>query len=97
MLIEDKVIIRHAAPPFLASLNHSRVRKQMGEFAGKTRQVLGNLIALAGLHQLYVSNTTLWVLLPLGMALGIHGIVDVAFLVTAEKSTDQLLLQEYAL
>jgi hypothetical protein len=33
----------------------------------------------------------------LGMALSIHGIVDVAFLVTAEKLTDQLLLQEYVL
>ena len=89
--------------------NPSRVRKLLGEFAGKTRQVLGDFIALAGgakgpwqdVHQLYLSNYnsmgTFAVAEQLGLALGIHEIVDIAFPVIAEKSTDQLLLQEYVL
>lgn len=87
----------------------SRVRKLLGEVVGKTRQVLGDFIALGGgakgpwqdVHQLYLANYnsmgTFAVAEQLGLALGIPEIVEITFPVIAEKSTDQLLLQEYVL
>ena len=87
----------------------SDVRLVLGEFMGKARQALGDYIAVAGgtkgpwqdLHQLYLSNYNSMgafaVAEQLGLALGIPGIVDITFAVVAEKSTAQLLLQEYVL
>ncbi|AKD05061.1 hypothetical protein POKO110462_17870 [Pontibacter korlensis] len=87
----------------------SDVRHLLGEVAGKARQALGDFIAVAGgtkgpwqdLHQLYLSNHNSMgafaVAEQLGLALGIPRIAEIAFMVVAEKSTSQLLLQECVL
>lgn len=87
----------------------SDVRQLLGEVMGKARQALGDFIAVAGgakcpwqdLHQLYLSNYNSMgafaVAEQLGLALGIPRIVDITFAVVAEKSTSQLLLQEFVL
>ncbi|WP_347156658.1 hypothetical protein [Pontibacter chitinilyticus] len=87
----------------------SDVRKLLGQVMGKARQALGDFIAVAGgavgpwqdLQQLYLSNYNsmgaMAVAEQLGLALGIPRIVEIAFGIVAEKSTDQLLLKECVL
>ena len=87
----------------------SEIRKTVGEFMGKGRRALGDFIALTSgakapwqdLHQVYLSNYNSMgafaVAEQLGLALGIPGVVEVAFSITTDKSTDQLLLQECVL
>jgi len=87
----------------------SDVRKLLGQVAGKARQALGNFIGMAGgavgpwqdMHQVYLSNynsmSALAVAEQLGLALGIPRVVEITFGMIAEKSTDQLLLQECVL
>lgn len=87
----------------------SALRKLTGQVMGKVRQALGDLMAAGGgakgpwqdIHQLYLSNLNSMgafaVVEQLGLALGIPRLVDLAFNVTTEKSTDQLLLQEFVL
>lgn len=87
----------------------STLRKLVGEVAGKTRQALGDLIAVGGgakgpwqdIHQLYLSNLNAMgafaVGEQLGLALGLPQLVEIAFGIVAEKSTDQLILQEFVL
>lgn len=87
----------------------STLRKLTGQIMGKVRQALGDLMAAGGgakgpwqdIHQLYLSNLNAMgafaVVEQLGLALGIPRLVDLAFTVVAEKSTDQLLLQEFVL
>ncbi len=102
---EERVLELYAA----IDRQPSEIRKTIGEFMGKARQALGDFIALTGgakapwqdLHQVYLSNYNSMgafaVAEQLGLALGIPGIVEVAFSITADKSTDQLLLQECVL
>lgn len=87
----------------------SDVRQLLGTAMGKVRQALGDFIAIAGgakgpwqdLHQLYLANYNSMgafaVAEQLGLALGIPRIVEITFAVVAEKSTNQLLLQESVL
>lgn len=87
----------------------SDVRKLLGQLAGKTREALGGLISIAGgavgpwqdLHQVFLFNynsmSALAVAEQLGLALGIPRVMEIAFGMVAEKSTDQLLLQEFLL
>ena len=87
----------------------SSVRKAAGDLLGKSREVWADLIALAGsakspwqdLQQLYIANlnsmSAFAVAEQLGLALGIPEILDITFDVVAQKSSDQLLLQECAL
>ena len=87
----------------------SRIRKKIGEWMGKGRQVLGELMALGGgvkgpwqdLHQLYLSNYdsmgAFAVVEQLGLALAIPRLAEIAFQIEAEKGTDQLVLKEYVL
>lgn len=87
----------------------SDVRKLLGQVAGKARQALGDFIGMAGgavgpwqdMHQVYLSNynsmSALAVAEQLGLALGIPRVVEITFGMVAEKSTDQLLLQECVL
>lgn len=89
--------------------NPSKIRQLLGTVAGKTRQVLGDLLALGGgatgpwqdIHQLYLANSnsmgSFAIAEQLGLALGLPQIVDITFPIIAEKSTDQLLLQELVL
>ena len=87
----------------------SDVGQVIGQAMGKARQALADFIAVSGkargpwqdLHQLYLSNYNSMgafaVAEQLGLALGITEIPDFIFPVIAEKSTSQLLLQEYVL
>ena len=87
----------------------SMIRVKLGDLAGKGRELLSDMIALAGgakgpwqdVHQLYISNlnsmSAFAVAEQLGLALGIPEIVDITFPVISQKSTDHLLLQEIAL
>lgn len=87
----------------------SKIRKTLGTVIGKADQLLGDLMAATGgvkgpwqdLHQLYLSNTNTMgafaVAEQLGLALGLPEILDVTFPIVREKSTDQLLLQEFVL
>lgn len=87
----------------------SSVRKLAGNLLGKSREVWADLLALGGgakgpwqdLQQLYISNlnsmSAFAVAEQLGLALGIPEILEITFDVIAEKSSDQLLLQECAL
>lgn len=87
----------------------SSMRKLAGDLLGKSRQAWADVIALGGgakgpwqdLQQLYISNlnsmSAFAVAEQLGLALGIPEILDITFEVVAQKSTDQLLLQECAL
>lgn len=93
----------------LIGRNPSTLRKLTGDVLGKGRQALAEVIAIGGgasgpwqdLQQLYISNhhsmSAFAVAEQLGLALGIPAILDITFSVVAEKSTDQLLLQECAL
>lgn len=85
------------------------VRSLLGTMAGKAREALGDMIALTGgargpwqdLHQLYLSNYNclgaIAVTEQLGLALGIPQVAHITFHMIADKSTDQLLLQECVL
>ncbi|MBF9254474.1 hypothetical protein I2I11_14315 [Pontibacter sp. 172403-2] len=98
-------------PELFAAIDRapSDTRTLLGQVAGKARQALGDFIALAGgtagpwqdLHQVYLSNynsmSALAVAEQLGLALGIPRVVEITFGMVAEKSTDQLLLQECVL
>ena len=87
----------------------SKIRKTLGTVLGKADQLLGDLMAGTSgvkgpwqdLHQLYLSNTNTMgafaVAEQLGLALGLPEILDVTFPIVREKSTDQLLLQEFVL
>jgi hypothetical protein len=87
----------------------AEIRITLGEFLGKGRQALGDFIALTSgakapwqdLHQVFLSNynsmSAFSVAEQLGLALGIPRLVDIAFAISAEKSTDQLMLQEMVL
>ncbi|GHA80731.1 ferritin family protein [Pontibacter akesuensis] len=87
----------------------SSVRTLAGEMLGKGRELWADIIALGGgavgpwqdLQQLYISNlnsmSAFAVAEQLGLALGIPAILEITFPVVAQKSTDQLLLQECAL
>jgi hypothetical protein len=87
----------------------AEIRKTLGALAGKGRQVLGDLLALTGgakgpwqdLHQCFMANYNAMgafaVVEQLGLALGIPGLSDLAFDIVAQKSTDQLILQEFVL
>jgi hypothetical protein len=87
----------------------SDIRLVLGETMAQARQALGDFIAVGGgtrgpwqdLHQLYLSNynamSAFAVAEQLGLALGLPEIVDLTFPVIAEKSTSQLLLQEFVL
>jgi hypothetical protein len=87
----------------------SKIRKTLGTVIGKADQLLGGLMAATGglkgpwqdLHQLYLSNTNTMgafaVAEQLGLALGLPEILDITFPIVREKSTDQLLLQEFVL
>ncbi|RDV14943.1 hypothetical protein DXT99_11685 [Pontibacter diazotrophicus] len=87
----------------------SDIRTALGTMAGKAREALGDMIALTGgargpwqdLHQVYLSNYNsmgaIAVAEQLGLALGIPQVAHIAFQLVADKSTDQLLLQECVL
>lgn len=87
----------------------SKVMKPLGNLAGKVRQAIGDLLVPVGgvrgpwqdVHQVFLFNYNSMgafaVAEQLGLALGIPQIVDITFPIVAEKSTDQLLLQEYVL
>ena len=99
------------AKALFAVVGHSpsTIRKITGDVLGKGRQLLADVIAFGGgvkgpwqeLQQLYISNhnsmSAFAVAEQLGLALGIPEILDITFPVVAQKSTDQLLLQECAL
>lgn len=87
----------------------SKIRKTLGTVIGKADQLLGDLMAATGglkgpwqdLHQLFLSNANTMgafaVAEQLGLALGLPEIIDITFPIVREKSTDQLLLQEFVL
>ncbi len=87
----------------------SKVRKALGSVIGKADQVLGDLMAVTSglkgpwqdLHQLYLSNTNVMgafaVAEQIGLALGLPEIIDITQPIVIQKSTDQLLLQEFVL
>lgn len=87
----------------------STVRPVIGSVMGRAREVLGVVQGVAGgavgnwndLRQLLAANLNAMgafaITEQLGLALGIDEIVDITFQVTQEKSTCQLLLQEYVL
>lgn len=87
----------------------SSVRKLAGNLLGKGREAWADFIALSGgaqspwqdLQQLYIANlnsmSAFAVAEQLGLALGIPEILDITYEVVAQKSSDQLLLQECAL
>ena len=87
----------------------SDVRTALGTVAGKVREALGDMIAITGgakgpwqdLHQVYLSNYNsmgaIAVAEQLGLALGIPQVAHITFQLIADKSTDQLLLQECVL
>jgi hypothetical protein len=76
---------------------------------GKSNALWADLIALTGgakgpwqdIQQLYISNlnamSAFAVAEQLGLALGIPAVLDITFGVEAQKSTDQLVLQEIAM
>jgi hypothetical protein len=87
----------------------SKIRKALGTVIGKADQVLGDLMAVTGgfsgpwqdLHQLYLSNTNVMgafaVAEQIGLALGLPEIIEITQPIVFEKSTDQLLIQEFVL
>jgi len=87
----------------------SPIRELLGDVVGKGRELWADIIALGGgakspwqdLQQLYISNlnsmSAFAVAEMLGLALGFLAILDITAAVVAQKSTDNLLLQECAL
>jgi hypothetical protein len=87
----------------------SKTMQWVGDLSGKLQGVLGDLLVPSGgvtgpwqdLHQVFMFNynsmSAFAVAEQLGLALGIGEFPDVTFPIVAEKSADQLLLQEFAL
>lgn len=87
----------------------SEARAAMGAAAGLGREVLGNIVGLAGgahggwhdLRQMLLSNLdsmgAFAAVQQVGYALGFPELAEAAFKVVRDKSTQQLLIQEYML